>query len=247
MPSWWCRSSPKPPKARSTCAVYDLSDGRFVLAFDREERMAAFLDAPAPFAALSGRRLAALLDGRKLGLALNLGAPSATLLPPDVGGLAGADGRLRPATDVGAHQDAVAAGRGAGGAARRPRHQARRHGRRGRVGLSRAGDARERRNPAPGRARRRARAGTARPSPPPSPRRCGSPTTPRRSTSCSSTPAHRSSRRPRATAPGWRSRAPQAHRPRRRAPTRTVRRGCVIARLTEARIRGRTPKRVPDQ
>ena len=64
-------------------AVYDLSDGRFVLAFDREERMAAFLDAPAPFAALSGRRLAALLDGRKLGLALNLGAPSATLLPPE--------------------------------------------------------------------------------------------------------------------------------------------------------------------
>jgi hypothetical protein len=63
-------------------AVYDLSDGRFVLAFDREERMAAFLDAPAPFAALSGRRLAAMLDGRGIGLALNLGVASATLLPP---------------------------------------------------------------------------------------------------------------------------------------------------------------------
>jgi hypothetical protein len=63
-------------------AVYDLSDGRFVLGFDREDRMAAFLDAPARFAVLSGRRLAGLLEGRGLGLALNLGVASATLLPP---------------------------------------------------------------------------------------------------------------------------------------------------------------------
>jgi hypothetical protein len=63
-------------------AVFDLSDGSFVLAFDREDRMADFLEAPARFAALSGRRLAALLDGRGIGLALNLGVASATLLPP---------------------------------------------------------------------------------------------------------------------------------------------------------------------
>jgi SseB protein N-terminal domain len=62
--------------------VYDLSDGRFVLAFDRDERLAAFLDEPVRFAALSGRRLAALLEGRGIGIALNLGVPSATLLPP---------------------------------------------------------------------------------------------------------------------------------------------------------------------
>ena len=61
--------------------VFDLSDGRYALAFDRDERLADFLGAPTPFAALSGRRLAALLAGRSVGLALNLGAPSATLLP----------------------------------------------------------------------------------------------------------------------------------------------------------------------
>lgn len=61
--------------------VFDLEDGRFVLAFDRDERLADFLGAPTEFAALSGRRLAALLAGRGIGIALNLGAPSATLLP----------------------------------------------------------------------------------------------------------------------------------------------------------------------
>jgi hypothetical protein len=62
--------------------VHDLSDGRFVLAFDRDDRLAAFLGAPVPFAALSGRSLAALLAERGIGIALNLGAPSAALLPP---------------------------------------------------------------------------------------------------------------------------------------------------------------------
>ncbi len=61
--------------------VFDLSDGRFVLAFDRDERLAAFLEAPTPFVALSGRRLVAGLAGRGIGIALNLGAPSAALLP----------------------------------------------------------------------------------------------------------------------------------------------------------------------
>jgi hypothetical protein len=60
--------------------VFDLEDGRFVLAFDRDERLADFLG-PTDFAALSGRRLATLLAGRGVGIALNLGAPSATLLP----------------------------------------------------------------------------------------------------------------------------------------------------------------------
>lgn len=61
--------------------VFDLADGRFVLAFDRDERLAEFFGAPTEFAALSGRRLVAMLAGRGVGVALNLGAPSATLLP----------------------------------------------------------------------------------------------------------------------------------------------------------------------
>ncbi len=62
--------------------VFDLEEGSFVLAFDRDDRLAAFFDAPVPFAALSGRRLVELLAGAGLGLGLNLGeAPSATLLP----------------------------------------------------------------------------------------------------------------------------------------------------------------------
>lgn len=60
--------------------VVDLAEGPFVLAFDRDDRLAEFLGEPAPFAMLSGRRAVALLAGRRAGLALNLGAPSATLL-----------------------------------------------------------------------------------------------------------------------------------------------------------------------
>jgi hypothetical protein len=63
--------------------VFDLADGRFVLAFDRDDRLADFVGEPADFAALSGRRLAALMAGQGIGLAVNLGAPSATLLPAD--------------------------------------------------------------------------------------------------------------------------------------------------------------------
>ncbi len=78
--------------------VFDLEDGRFVLAFDRDERLAEFLGAPTDFAALSGRRLATMLAGQGVGIALNLGAPSATLLPAEaVDWLAG---MVRPAPEV---------------------------------------------------------------------------------------------------------------------------------------------------
>jgi SseB protein N-terminal domain len=64
--------------------VFELAEGRFVLAFDRDDRLAAVLDAPAPFAALAGRRLVAMLAGQGVGIGLNLGdAPSATLLPAE--------------------------------------------------------------------------------------------------------------------------------------------------------------------
>lgn len=63
--------------------VFALEEGRFVLAFDLEERLAAFTDAPAPYAALPGRVVAAALAGQGVGLGLNLGvAPSGHLLPP---------------------------------------------------------------------------------------------------------------------------------------------------------------------
>ena len=63
--------------------VFDLDTGPVVLAFDRDWRLAGFAGGPAPYAALSGRRLAALLAGQGVGLGLNLDAgPSATILPP---------------------------------------------------------------------------------------------------------------------------------------------------------------------
>lgn len=70
--------------ARLRPQVFDLAEGRFALAFDQDTRLAAFLDAPAPYAALSGRRLAVVLAGQGTGIGLNLGvAPSATLLPAE--------------------------------------------------------------------------------------------------------------------------------------------------------------------
>ncbi|MCL4187376.1 MAG: SseB family protein [Rhodobacteraceae bacterium] len=64
--------------------VFPLGDGPVVLAFDSEERLAGFAGAPAPYAALPGRVLAALIAGHGLALGLNLDvAPSAVLLPPE--------------------------------------------------------------------------------------------------------------------------------------------------------------------
>jgi hypothetical protein len=72
--------APGPDRLRPQ--VFVLDEGAYVLAFDREDRLAGFLAAPAEFAALSGRRLAGLLEGQGVGVALNLGAASGTLLPP---------------------------------------------------------------------------------------------------------------------------------------------------------------------
>jgi len=63
-------------------AVFRLEDGDFAMSFDLEERLAAFSDAPAPYAALPGRIAARELAGLGVGLGLNIGvAPSAFLLP----------------------------------------------------------------------------------------------------------------------------------------------------------------------
>lgn len=59
----------------------------YVLAFDTEERLANFATGSAPYAEVPGRRIVALLaeDGAT-GLAVNLGAGSGNLLPPEVVG-----------------------------------------------------------------------------------------------------------------------------------------------------------------
>jgi len=64
--------------------LFGLEEGRFVLAFDTEERLAAFAEGPAPYACLPGRVLADLLSGHGVGLGLNLAvAPSEFLMPQD--------------------------------------------------------------------------------------------------------------------------------------------------------------------
>ncbi|MGV6805691.1 MAG: SseB family protein [Ruegeria sp.] len=64
--------------------LFDVADGRFVLAFDREERLGRFAGRPVPYAALSGRVLAGMLAGQGIGLGLNLEvAPSSMLIPSE--------------------------------------------------------------------------------------------------------------------------------------------------------------------
>ncbi|WP_208352534.1 SseB family protein [Pseudaestuariivita rosea] len=65
-------------------SLFEVEGTGFVLAFDLEERLAAFAGQTSPYVALSGRALVGMLQGQSLGLGLNLGAPSEYLLPPDV-------------------------------------------------------------------------------------------------------------------------------------------------------------------
>ena len=63
-------------------SLFDLEEGRIVVAFDRAERLAAFVGGPSPYLALPGRSLVQLLAREGLGLGINLEvAPSAYLLP----------------------------------------------------------------------------------------------------------------------------------------------------------------------
>lgn len=67
-----------------TPQIFDPGTGNIVLVFDRAERLAAFVGAEAPYAALSGRLIAGLLAEQHLGLGLNLDvAPSSFLLDAD--------------------------------------------------------------------------------------------------------------------------------------------------------------------
>jgi len=63
--------------------VFEVEDTSYILAFDREQRLAEFAEGPAPYVGLSGRALAQMLAGQSLGLGMNLGvAPSSILIPP---------------------------------------------------------------------------------------------------------------------------------------------------------------------
>lgn len=62
--------------------LFELDGARYVLVFDREERLAEFSGRPAPYAALPGRVIAQMLAGQDIGLGVNLGvAPSSILVP----------------------------------------------------------------------------------------------------------------------------------------------------------------------
>ncbi|MFN6979952.1 MAG: SseB family protein, partial [Gemmobacter sp.] len=62
--------------------VFPLTDGPVVLAFDGDDRLAAFAEGPVPYAALPGRVIARQLAGQGVGLGVNLGGDAAFLVPP---------------------------------------------------------------------------------------------------------------------------------------------------------------------
>ena len=67
-----------------TPEVFEVEGRKYALIFDREERLAEFVDGSAHHAAMSGRVVAAMLAGKGIGLGLNLGvAPSSILLPAE--------------------------------------------------------------------------------------------------------------------------------------------------------------------
>ena len=62
--------------------MIEVEGAKYLLVFDREERLAEFARGSAHHAALSGRVVAAMLAGQKIGLGLNLDvAPSSILIP----------------------------------------------------------------------------------------------------------------------------------------------------------------------
>ena len=65
--------------------LFQVGGQEVALVFDREERLADFAERIVPFASLSGRSIVAMLNGKNIGLGLNLSvSPSSIILPPDV-------------------------------------------------------------------------------------------------------------------------------------------------------------------
>jgi hypothetical protein len=64
--------------------LFPVEGQNFVLVFDREDRLTAFAEGAAPYAALSGRALAGMLAGQRIGMAVNPDvAPSSILIDAD--------------------------------------------------------------------------------------------------------------------------------------------------------------------
>lgn len=61
----------------------ELDGNNYVLGFDSAERLTAFSQGPAPYAAVSGRILADMLSGEGAGLALNLGVSDSSIVLPN--------------------------------------------------------------------------------------------------------------------------------------------------------------------
>lgn len=66
-----------------TPRVFDLPDGAIVLAFDSEDRLGDWAEGALPYAMLPGRVIAQQLADLGIGLGLNFGAVSETILPPE--------------------------------------------------------------------------------------------------------------------------------------------------------------------
>lgn len=64
-------------------SLFDVEGARYLVAFDREERLSAFTGAITPYAALPGRGLAHMIAGQGIGIAFNPEMPSAVLIPPE--------------------------------------------------------------------------------------------------------------------------------------------------------------------
>ena len=66
-----------------TPQMFDLAEGRFVLMFEGEERMAAFVGEVSAYAALPGRVVAGLLAGQGIGIGVNLGSDASLMIPAE--------------------------------------------------------------------------------------------------------------------------------------------------------------------
>ncbi|MCF6233980.1 MAG: SseB family protein [Rhodobacteraceae bacterium] len=62
--------------------LFETGDGRFVLVFDREERLVQFTGKVTPYAGLTGRVLMQMLGGQGIGLALNPEVAESSILIP---------------------------------------------------------------------------------------------------------------------------------------------------------------------
>lgn len=73
--------SKEPEGERISPELFETPGGRFVLVFDREDRLAQFAGGAVPYAALAGRGVVEMLSGQDIGLGVNLEvAPSSMLL-----------------------------------------------------------------------------------------------------------------------------------------------------------------------